>query len=161
MPSRSAAHGRVLAAAMLLAAVTMTFAATLPDTGWRAYQKRDYAAARADFEQRARDGDRVAQFNLAMMLMRGEAGAVDIASGLPWLQRAADAGLAQAQYNLGLMYESGVGVPRSLTSATLWWSKAAEQGHADAQVQLATQYFLGRGAAKDWMLAAKWYEAAA
>ena len=102
MASRFATHSRALTTAVLLAAVTMTIAAPLPDAGWRAYQKRDYPAALADFEQRARDGDRVAQFNLAMMLMRGEGGATDVAGGLAWLQRSADAGLAQAQYNLGL-----------------------------------------------------------
>ena len=145
MASRFATHACVMTTAMLLAAATMTIAAPPPDAGWRAYQKHDYRAALVEFEQRARDGDRVAQFNLAMMLMGGEAGATDVSGGLVWLQRSADAGLAQAQYNLGLLYENGVGV----------------QGHADAQVQLATQYFLGRGAPKDWKLAAKWYEAAA
>ena len=108
-----------------------------------------------------RRGDRLAQYNLAMMLMRGEGTAVDIDAGVDWLTKAADAGMAQAQYNLGLLAESGIGVARSLTTATAWWQKAAEQGHAEAQVQLATQYFLGRGAPKDWKLAAKWYEAAA
>ena len=118
MASRSQTQSRVLVTAMLLAVVTMAIAAPPPDAGWRAYQKRDFPAALADFEQRARDGDRVAQFNLAMMLMRGEAGATDVAGGLTWLQRSADAGLPQAQYNLGLMYENGVGVARSLTQAT-------------------------------------------
>src|SRR5437879_2711140 len=113
MAARSETHGRVLVTAMLLAVVTASIAAPPPDAGWRAYQKHDYPAAMADFEQRAREGDRVAQFNLAMMLMRGEAGATDLAGGLTWLRRAADAGLAQAQYNLGLMYENGVGVARS------------------------------------------------
>jgi hypothetical protein len=160
MASRSAARRSLLTITVLLVVVTMASAAPT-DAGWRAYQRQDYPAALADFERRAGDGDRVAQFNLAMMLMRGEAGSTDIAGGLAWLQRSADAGLAQAEYNLGLLYEGGVGVPRSLSAATLWWGKAAEQGHADAQVQLATQYFLGRGAPKDWTLAAKWYEAAA
>src|SRR2546421_12636184 len=110
MASRSETRTRVLVTAVLLAVVTVTVAAPTPDTGWLAYQKRDYPAAKADFEQRARDGDRVAQFNLAMMLMRGEAGATDVAGGLTWLRRSADAGLAQGQDNLGLMDENGVGV---------------------------------------------------
>src|SRR5438552_18547285 len=108
MASRSETHSRVLVTAILLAMVTMTVAAATPDTGWRAYQKRDYPAARADFEQRARDGDRVAQFNLAMMLMRGEAGATDVAGGLTWLRRSADAGLEQVQYKSGLLFGNGV-----------------------------------------------------
>ena len=136
-------------------------AAQAADPGWRAYERGDYAAARSLYDTAARAGDRLAQYNLAMMLVRGEGGPADTVAGVQWLTKSAEAGMAQAQYNLGLLYESGVGVPRSLTTATLWWEKAAEQDHADAQVQLATQYFLGRGAPKDWKLAARWYEAAA
>jgi TPR repeat protein len=140
-----------------------TLAAATPgtDAGWRAYRGGDYAAARAIYEQGATKGDRLAQFNLAMMLLRGEGGRADIDGGVVWLRKAAEAGLPQGQYNLGLLYENGVGVTRSLTAATEWWQKAADQGHTEAQVQVATQYFLGRGAPKDWKLAAKWYEAAA
>jgi TPR repeat protein len=148
----------VLAVTMLVAATAAGGAAT---AGWVAYQRGDFAAARAAYEHDARLGDRLAQFNLATMLLRGEGGAADAAAGVEWLRKAAQAGMAQAQYNLGLLYESGTGVDRSLTAATEWWEKAAQQGHVDAQVQLGTQYFLGRGAPKDWALAARWYEAAA
>src|SRR5207237_3561178 len=127
MASRSETHTRVLVTTILLAVVTVTVAAPTPDMGWRAYQKRDYPAARADFEQRARDGDRVAQFNLAMMLMRGEAGATDVAGGLTWRRRSADAGLGQAQDNLGLVDENGAGDGRALTAAQLWWGTDAQQ----------------------------------
>src|SRR5882672_5083721 len=103
-------------------------AAAAADAGWRAYERGDYVAARSLYDAAARGGDRLAQYNLAMMLMRGEGGAADTDAGVVWLTRAADAGMAQAQYNLGLLFESGVGVPRSLTSASKWWQKAAEQG---------------------------------
>ena len=154
---------RMLRAAWIVVLVCACVAGPVlaADAGWLAYERGDYAAARNFYDAAARAGDRLAQYNLAMMLMRGEGGTADAGAGVVWLRRAADAGMAQAQYNLGLLFESGVGVPRSLTSATTWWEKAAEQGHADAQVQLATQYFLGRGAPKDWKLAARWYEAAA
>jgi len=145
---------------MILAAATASIGAA--DTrGWLAYQRGDFAAARGAYEHDAQLGDRLAQFNLATMLLRGEGGAADPEKGVDWLRKAAEAGMAQAQYSLGLLYESGTGVARSLTTATEWWEKAAQQGHVDAQVQLGTQYFLGRGAPKDWTLAAKWYEAAA
>ena len=147
-----------------IAAATMLMAAT-PDpsagAGWQAYRRGDYAEAFTAYEAAARKGDRLAQFNLAMMLLRGEGKPVDLAAGVEWLTKSADAGMAQAQYSMGLLSESGVGMPRSLTGATAWWQKAAEQGHTEAQVELATQYFLGRGAPKDWKVAAKWYEAAA
>ena len=131
------------------------------DAGWRAYQRGDYGAARAYYQSAARNGDRLAQYNVAMMMLRGEGGGEDLDGGVGWLKKAAEAGMPEAQYNLGLLYEGGVGVSRTLTAATAWWEKAAQQGHVQAQIELATQYFLGRGAPKDWKLAAKWYESAA
>ena len=131
------------------------------DKGWKAYARGDYATARANYERNAQAGDTLAQFNLAMMLIRGEGGGEDLSAGVAWLRKAGDAGMAQAQYKLGLLYEDGIGIPRSLEAATAWWTKAAAQGQVDAQVQLATQYLLGRGAPKDIVQAAKWYEAAA
>jgi TPR repeat protein len=153
--------GAVLIAILALAALAAPIPDRAADAGWQAYQRGDYASALAAFEIAAKKGDRLAQFNLGVMLLRGEGKPVDLNTGIVWLTKAADAGMVQAQYDLGLLYESGIGVPRSLTAATDWWQKAAEQGHTEAQVQLATQYFLGRGAPKDWKLAAKWYEAAA
>ena len=149
-------------AAIFAACLAATALATsTPESGWQAYTRGDYAQALAAYEAAARRGDRLAQFNMAMMLLRGEGRAADIDGAIGWLTRSADAGMAQAQYQMGMLAENGVGMPRSLTEATAWWQKAAEQGHIQAQVELATQYFLGRGAPKDWKLAAKWYEAAA
>ena len=162
LSSRSLALGNSLAvAALAFMACVSAAPAPVSDAGWRAYERGDYAKALQQFERAAKSGDRLAQYNLAMMLIRGDGGRADLEGGIVWLRRSAEAGMAQAQYNLGLLYENGTGVPRSLSDATLWWQKAAEQGLSDAQVQLATQYFLGRGAPKDWKLAAKWYEAAA
>jgi uncharacterized protein len=163
--ARGVAAGiRARSAALLLSLAVAAFSAAAGGAdgpAWQAYVRGDYAAARSLYEEKARAGDRLAQYNLAMMLLRGEGGVSDPEDGARWLRKAADAGMVQAQYNLGLLYEGGVGVPRSLTAASEWWEKAAEHGHVDAQVELATQYFLGRGAPKDWKLAARWYEAAA
>jgi TPR repeat protein len=124
------------------------------------YQRGDLAAAARDFAIRAERGERLAQFNLAMMMFRGEA-AGEREMAISWLRKAAVQGLPQAQYNLGLLYENGAGLPRSQTDATAWFRRAAEQGHTDAQLSLATQYMLGRGAPKDFAEAAIWYERAA
>jgi TPR repeat protein len=131
------------------------------DPAWRAYERGDHAAAAKLYAEAARQGDRLAQFNYAMMLLRGEAVATERGEALRWLRQAADAGMMQAQNNLALLYEKGTGVPRSLTAATTWFERAAKQGHTDAQVSVATQYFLGRGAPKDYAKAAHWYREAA
>jgi TPR repeat protein len=131
------------------------------DGAWRAYERGDHAAAAKLYAEAARQGSRLAQFNYAIMLLRGEAVATERGEALRWLRKAADAGMMQAQYNLALLYERGTGVDRSLTEATAWFERAAEQGHTDAQVSVATQYFLGRGAPKDYAKAAHWYREAA
>lgn len=129
--------------------------------GYAAHQAGDLARARALFRTGAERNQRVAQFNLAVMLLDGEGGPPDPKAGLQWLQKSAAGGFARAQYALGLLHERGELVPRSLTEATAWYRKAAEQGYRDAQVSLATQYFLGRGAPRDYAEAARWYERAA
>ena len=146
-----------LFAALLLAAKPARAAGNAnPDS----YQRGDHDTAANEFKLRAERGERLAQFNLAMMIFRDEA-AGDRALAIAWLRKSAEQALPQAQYNLGLLYENGAGVPRSQTDATAWFRRAAEQGHTDAQVSLATQYMLGRGAPKDLAQAAIWYERAA
>jgi TPR repeat protein len=129
--------------------------------GYAAYQAGDLVKAQQLFRTGAERHQRVAQFNLAVMLLAGEGGPPDPAAGVQWLKKSATNGFARAQYALGLLHEHGELVPRSLTEATAWFRKSAEQGYRDAQVSLATQYFLGRGAPRDFGEAAKWYELAA
>jgi TPR repeat protein len=129
--------------------------------GYAAHQSGDLARALALFRKGAERNQRVAQFNLAVMLLDVEGGQPDPTAGLHWLQKSASGGFARAQYALGLLHERGELVPRSLTDATIWYRKAAEQGYRDAQVSLATQYFLGRGVPRDYAEAARWYERAA
>ncbi|MEN3812850.1 tetratricopeptide repeat protein [Chromobacterium piscinae] len=146
--------------ALLLAALSA--GAEEPEVpGWREYQAGHQAAARIAFWQAARNGDRVAAFDLAMMDWKGEAGAVDKARAVYWLKRSAELGLDRAQHALGLLAERGDGVPKSLAEATRWFQLSARQGYLPAQIDLATQYFLGRGAPQDDRLAAYWYEEAA
>jgi TPR repeat protein len=130
-------------------------------TGWAAYQDGQHEAARQRYLQAAERGLRVAQFNLAVMLMLGEGGPPDAKGAVIWLTRSAQAGFAQAQFGLALLYERGEGVARSMATANDWFARAAEQGHGPAQLTLATQYFLGRGVPRDMAQAARWYERAA
>src|SRR5512137_675995 len=129
--------------------------------GWIAYGAGRHEEAIERYRKAAARNERVAQFNLAVMLLAGEGGPADPVEGVRWLRKSADLGLARAQYALGLLYERGEHVKRSLTEATAWFLRAAEGGYRDAQVSVGTQYFLGRGAARDYREAARWYERAA
>ncbi|TAH41733.1 MAG: sel1 repeat family protein [Betaproteobacteria bacterium] len=132
--------------------------------GVSAYEAGRHDEAAGLFERAARAGNRLAQFNYAMMLYRGETRAPDGAGNAAWrwLRQAAGAGLAEAQYRFAQLYDLGDGVARSAATAQEWYRRAAEQGHVESQVALATMYFVGSGgAAPDYAKAAQWYLAAA
>src|SRR5512137_1122746 len=82
--------------------------------GWAAYRADDHARAIEHYRKAAARGERVAEFNLAVMLLAGEGGAADPVEGVNWLRKSADHGFARAQYALGLLYERGEHVARSL-----------------------------------------------
>ena len=123
--------------------------------GWNAYRANDPARALAYYRKAADRNNRVAQFNLAIMLMSGEGVTADPVTGVSWLRKSAERGFARAQFALALLYENGEYVQRSQEEATLWFRKAAEQNYREAQMALATQYFLGRGAPRDFKQAAQ------
>ena len=129
--------------------------------GWNAYRANDQARALTHYRRAADRNNRVAQFNLAIMLLAGEGTTADPWSGVAWLRKSAELGFARAQFALALLYEKGEHVTRSQDEATAWFRKAAEQNHLEAQIGLATQYFLGRGVSRDFKQAAQWYERAA
>jgi len=129
--------------------------------GWSDYRHGRHTSALTHYRKAAEKHHRVAQFNLAVMLIEGIGTRPRPGEGVAWLRRSAQSGFAQAQYALAELYDRGEHVPRSPATATAWYRAAAEQGSRDAQVGLATQYFLGRGAPQDHAEAARWYELAA
>ncbi|MCX7892527.1 MAG: sel1 repeat family protein [Burkholderiales bacterium] len=146
--------------AAALALALAAWGASADDAGWLAYERGDLAAAAREYRAGAERGERLAQFNYAMMILRGETpGSAEAA--LAWLVKSAAQGYPQAQYALALLYERGSLVAKSLAEATAWFRRAAEQDHVEAQIALGTQYFLGRGAPHDETEACRWYERAA
>jgi Sel1 repeat len=131
--SRSA---RVLQACVLSLAVVSAAApvGAVEQANLDAYVRGDHAAAAKDFGLRATRGDRLAQFNLAMMMFRGEA-AGGTAAAMVWLRKSAMQGLSQAQFNLGLLYEHGDGVKANLRRARYWYLQAAQHGDVLARAK--------------------------
>jgi TPR repeat protein len=126
------------------------------------YNAGNLPAALAEFRAAARQGNRLAEFNYAMMLLNGEGAPADIEEGKKWLRRAADANMAHAQYVTGKMYDDGeFEVRRDPVEAHRWFLKAAQQGHTQAQVALANQFLDGRGTPRDNAQAFIWYKKAA
>ena len=104
--------------------------------GWSAYRANDPARALTHYRKAAERNNRVAQFNLAVMLLAGEGGPADAVTGVDWLRKSAERGFSRAQFALALLYERGEHVIKSQEEATMWFRRAADQNHLEAQVGL-------------------------
>lgn len=125
------------------------------------YEENNYPVALREFKAEAERGNRIAQFDYAMMLLNGEGTDPDLPNALIWLQKAANAGMSHAQFIYGQLYDSGQVIEPNPKLAHYWFTKAAEQGHVDAEVALATQYMDGRGTPRSYAEAFHWYLKAA
>jgi uncharacterized protein len=125
------------------------------------YNAGNMNGARKEFGAAAARGNRLAEFDYAMMLLNGEGGATNVDEGRKWLRKAADANMSHAQYVYGKMYDDGDFVERNPVEAHQWFLKAAKQGHVQAELALANQYLDGRGTTRDNKQAFYWYKKAA
>jgi TPR repeat protein len=125
------------------------------------YNAGNFGGALKEFHDAAEHGNRLAQFNYAMMLLNGEGTQANVAEGRKWLLKAAQANMSHAQYVYGKMYDDGDFVARDPAVAHRWFLKAAEQGHVQAELALANQFLDGRGTPRDNAQAFVWYKKAA
>lgn len=95
------------------------------EEGVAAYNRGDYAAAIAEFEPLAEQGNVDAQYVMGTLYHYGYGKPHDEKQAAVWFRRAADQGNAAAQYYLGLIYEKGEGVPRDLVAAHMWFELSA------------------------------------
>ncbi len=77
--------------------------------GFAAYESGDLVRAQRLFRSAAERNQRVAQFNLAVMLLNGEGGPSDPVTGVQWLKKSAGNGFARAQHALGLLMSAARG----------------------------------------------------
>ena len=128
---------------------------------FRCYSARDFAAA-FEWCQRAADGELAwAQYNLGLMVQKGEGVARSETEAAHWYRLAASQGFADAQQRLAELYYLGQGIQRNYTHAALWYRRAAEQGSARAQFQLGHLYDVGLGIEHDYIQYRYWTRMAA
>jgi len=127
------------------------------DRAVQAYEAGQLEPARAAFEALAAQQVPAAEYNLAVMHLRGEMPKPDLGAARALLGRAGQGGFVTAQLMLARGLESGELGPRDLVQAHDWYELAAEAGDAEAQLAMGTAYFLGRGRARNAPLALKWY----
>src|SRR5688572_29633018 len=138
----------ILPAALAVAARAGEPPQTLQDAA-NAYERGDLAAAREAMIRLSGAGVPAADYNLAVMHLRGDMPHPSVPEALRLMRRAADHGFVTAMFGLGRLYEDGEVVPTDLAQAHRWYLRAAEAGSVDAQVAVATAHYLGRGAPKD------------
>ena len=74
------------------------------DAGIAAYKRGHYETAMYVFEQRAIQGDAVAQFCLASMYKHGKGMPQNLQSAIEWYTKSAEQGFVPALNNLGIIY---------------------------------------------------------
>ena len=114
-------------------------------------------------QERARNGDPAAQFELGHKLENGDMNfPKNERAAFDWYQRAAVNGHAAAQCNLAVMYTMGRGTSKNESAAIEWYRAASEQGNANAQFNLGIMLANGRGiSGPDLATATHWYRKAA
>ncbi len=127
------------------------------DTGLRAANRGDYAAAERAWQPLAEQGNVRALTDLGFMYANGHGVEKDERKAVEMYQRAAEGGLALAQFNLGYMYMHGQGTGADPDEGLRWYRRAAEQGFVAAQFNLGVRYYTGEGVDRDLGEAYFWF----
>jgi TPR repeat protein len=148
---------------LLWTALTVTAGAVRADleTGLAAVERRDWAAALAEFRPLADRGVADAQVNLGNLYMKGWGLTQNYGEAFRWYLKAAGQGSVIGQGKLGLMHYYGLGVPEDHAEAARWFREAGEKGEPSAAFILGSLYAAGDGVEKDKVQAYVWYTLAA
>lgn len=92
----------------------------------------DYPQALKAYEQAARAGNALAQYNLALMLEFGKGVPEDFTKAGILYEQAANQGFSPAMTQLAGLYFSGLGKDKNEQQALSWYKKAAETGNSNA-----------------------------
>lgn len=124
--------------------------------------EQDYAKAAEYYERAIMLGFFDARFNLALLMLKPEAGFNDLGKARTLMQEVAEAGDAEAQYALSQMFKDEMGdVTADLNQSTHWLRLAAKAGYAKAQFNLGLQYLNGDEVKQDNTVAFQWFTKAA
>ena len=103
----------------------------------RAYElNKDYANARATYEQAANAGNGAAMFGMGNLYFAGLGVNKDAAQAAAWFQKGATAGNSESMLYLGILYDGGVGVPDDPAMAKKWYKSSIAAGNVGAQALL-------------------------
>lgn len=108
-------------------------------------------------EQRAQNGDALAQFYAGQRYLFGRGVDENRAQGVDYIVRSAESGNPLAQNSLGTLYLQKDALPGFNTQlAAHYFELAANQGNSNSYHELAYMYYLGVGVAQDQARAAEY-----
>jgi TPR repeat protein len=115
--------------AVLLVTVVLSMAQAQDyNDGLLAAKAGDYNTAVMKWQPLARQGDAMAQFNLALMYHRGLGVGIDEARAVAWYKMSAENGYIKAQEFLAAAYREGwFGLPHDQNKAGYWLQRLEEQ----------------------------------
>lgn len=122
---------------------------------------QEFDPGRKQVMERAKKGDKEAQYQIGTMLLQGTEMQQNYGEALKWFTAAAKQGHIQAEVNLGLLYKNGRGVLQDFNQAAQWFQKAAQKGNPEAEYHLASLYKIGQGVKHDMKQAYAWYNLSA
>ena len=126
------------------------------DSAHSAYERKDYPAALARYQDAAELGNAEAQYYLSFMYLEGKGIAPDSQKAVLWMQKSADGGFAPAQVQMGLKHLAGSGVSRDPVKAYSFFEKAAQAENPEAQYFLAVMTATGQGTTRNTDQALRW-----
>ena len=114
------------AATIFLGCASTSFANGYND-GFLAAETGDYQTALQKWEPLAKQGDPLAQFNLALLYHSGAGVKVDEQKAVSWYHKAADNGYYYAQEYLAIGYQEGwFGLQKDAKQAKYWLKRLEE-----------------------------------
>src|SRR5262245_58989130 len=126
-------------------ALTLSAGAAAADraSATAAYERGDYRAAFAEFQELANNGDSQAMLWLGYLYQEGQGTIQDYSEAMNRFRMAADLGEPQAYYYVGRIYANGYGVPADAIEAVRWYRRAADLGNAYGEFALGQAHERG------------------
>ncbi len=84
------------------------------------------------YQEKAREGDAEAQYQLGLLFMNGKGTIQDFEEAARWFKLAANQNHALSQYQLGLIHKTGYGLPANLEKSYMWFNISAAAGIQEA-----------------------------
>ena len=172
----------LLAAAICLPLAAICLSTVTENVLFILWEERVRGMDKAYFSNAADKGRGSTEYQVGIMLSRGEGVSRDMEKALFWLREAASQGHVDAQIALGTLYAEGEGgTPQDKAEAVNWLRALAGQGNTDAQAVLkelekdmatdtlpeeellarAYASLEGKGVPQDKTEAARWFRKAA